>query len=202
MKKKLISAIIISTLLVGTLAGCGGKTTTADSQEEVASAETINDRSESKSVTTEAGTENNDEQSEIDEDVIEKVQFYLDIDLNDGWTEKLVESDTEFTVPYLFYNTKGQTVLYVEDENGELITAETDRIQGSPEDNSEEKQIAAAIQYMIDKSIIKSEENAVYENQQKGNHRVMYNFGLSSGKKITIGVAAKNTHIVSIAKSK
>ena len=40
MKKKLISAIIISTLLVGTLAGCGGKTTTTDSQKEVTSAKT------------------------------------------------------------------------------------------------------------------------------------------------------------------
>ena len=40
MKKKLISTIIISVLLVGTLAGCGGKTTTTDSQKEVTSAKT------------------------------------------------------------------------------------------------------------------------------------------------------------------
>jgi hypothetical protein len=189
--KKTISILCLTIALSISFMGC--------------TSQAANDKVEAIQIDTTSETISTDVESEdiTSATIEEKIKFYFGIDVSNGWEQPQIPENPDAQPSteknYIFIKDgKSGIVCLREDENGELFSAFTDVELGSLADNSEKKQKAAALQYLIDKHIIENKNDVTFEEIDKQKGFKNYIFNSNDDTDYLVGVSDRNTEVVSI----
>ncbi|MGL5255649.1 MAG: hypothetical protein ACRC76_01335 [Proteocatella sp.] len=191
--KKIFYTGMIIVMSMSILVGCG------DKNEEVKSQNSTLVDFQEVSAKTEVNTyelSGNSTEDKMANKAREYAKYYLGVEMGKEFEVKVNEEGHIV----LFGNTKNKklfTVVYL-NEDISLQSVFTTIKTGELGDNSQEKQKKAALEFLVEKKLIKSKKDVTFVESEKQEGFTNYFFKNKDGKEMGVGVSTRNCDVVAL----